>query len=73
MSDRHPLFRHLTPERRWNVLTYDLEIHSYTLEAVNVNWEQLKATLRGLRAVGYNGAYDPDVIVERIEATETDQ
>jgi len=68
MTDRYPLFRHLKPERRWNVLTYDYEIRQYTSVAVGVNWEQLKATLRALRAVGYNGAYDADVIIERIEA-----
>lgn len=56
-------------DRRWNVLTYDYTIRDYTIEAVNVNWEQLKATLRTLRAVGYNGAYDADVIIERTEGT----
>ena len=54
-------------DRRWNVLTYDYEICDYTPEAVNVNYEQLKATLRRLRRSGYNGAYDPDVIIERTE------
>ena len=68
MTDLHPLFRNLKPERRWNVLTYDWEARRYTPEAVGVNWDQLKATLRGLRKVGYNGAYDPDVIIERFEA-----
>jgi len=71
MSDRHPLFRHLKPERRWNVRVRDVDDRTgrtWDLEAVGVNWEQLKAVLRGLRAVGYNGAYDADVIVERIKA-----
>ena len=70
MSDRHPLFRHLKPERRWNVLVRDVHDRTgrtWDLEAVSVTWDRLKATLRGLRDCGYNGAYDPDVIVERIE------
>ena len=68
MTDRHPLFRNLKPKRRWNVLTYDWEARRYTPEAVGVNYEQLKATLRALRAVGYSGAYDADVLIERTEA-----
>ena len=73
MTDRQPLFRNLKPERVWNVLTYDWEARRYAPEAVGVTWEQLKAVLRGLRAVGYNGAYDADVIVERTEVKENDQ
>ena len=69
-KDAEPLFRAepKNPERRrWNVLTYDYEIRSYTPESVNVNWEQMKAVLRRLREVGYSGAHDADVIVERVE------